>query len=155
MKDFQQSDKGGIAKSQLTTLLWFLWIWQASRKSSSNTEVDLQIILVEWKLKVWSFSQQCLAIADLLVFRNQETNKSAIAKLFSFCSGNDGLTSSKPFCDLYSVELNSFKIPSFRFRRFPSSLKSECLKKYDFHEYFNYILDGISFNYRKRKKKHW
>ena len=37
MKDFQQSDKGGIAKSQLTTLLWFLWIWYASRKSSSNT----------------------------------------------------------------------------------------------------------------------
>ena len=67
MKDFQQSDKGAIAKSQLTTLLWFLWIWYASRKSSSNTEVGLQIILAEWKLKVWSFSQQCLALADLLV----------------------------------------------------------------------------------------
>ena len=24
-------------KSQLTTLLWFSWIWNASRKSSSNT----------------------------------------------------------------------------------------------------------------------
>ena len=34
MNDFQQSDKGEMAKSQLTTLLWFLWIWYAS---SSNT----------------------------------------------------------------------------------------------------------------------
>ena len=39
MKDFQQSDKGGMAKSQLTTLLWFLWIWYASRKSSSGTRL--------------------------------------------------------------------------------------------------------------------
>ena len=67
MKDFQQSDRGGIAKSQLTTLLWFLWICYVSRKSSSNTEVGLQIILAEWKSKVWSFSQQCLEIADLLL----------------------------------------------------------------------------------------
>ena len=57
MKDFQQFDKGGIAKSQLTTLLWFLWIWYALRKSSSNTEVVLQIILAERKLKVWSVSK--------------------------------------------------------------------------------------------------
>ena len=67
---FQQSDKLEMAKSQLTTLLWFLWLWYTSRKSSSNTEVGLQIILAEWKLKVWSFSQQRLAMAD------QETNKS-------------------------------------------------------------------------------
>ena len=26
IRDFQQSDKGGISKSQLMTLLWFLWI---------------------------------------------------------------------------------------------------------------------------------
>ena len=44
MKDFQQSDEGGIAKSQLTTLLWFLWIWCASKKSSSNTEVVQSIV---------------------------------------------------------------------------------------------------------------
>ena len=61
MKDFQQSDNGGIAKSQLMTLLWFLWIWYTSRKSRSNTEVGLQIILAEW-IKVWSFFKQCLAI---------------------------------------------------------------------------------------------
>ena len=29
------------------TLLRFLWTWYASRKSSSNTEVGLQIILAE------------------------------------------------------------------------------------------------------------
>ena len=34
MKDLKQSDKGGMANSQLTTLLLFLWIWYASRKSS-------------------------------------------------------------------------------------------------------------------------
>ena len=51
MNDFQQSDKGGIAKSQLTTLLWFLCIWYASRKSNSNTEVSLQKNFVWMKIK--------------------------------------------------------------------------------------------------------
>ena len=39
MYNFQQLDEGGMAKSQLTTSLWFLLIWNASRKSNSNIEL--------------------------------------------------------------------------------------------------------------------
>ena len=67
MQDFQQSDKWGMAKSQLITLFWVSWLWNASRKSDSNTQVSLQIILTDWKFKVWPLSQQCSAMADLIV----------------------------------------------------------------------------------------
>ena len=40
---------------------------KGSRELNSNIKLAFCIILVELKLKVWFFSEQCLAMADLLV----------------------------------------------------------------------------------------
>ena len=98
-------------KSQLTTLLWFLWIWYASRKSSSNTEMDLQIILADWKLKVCFTFHFCRIFVNIrhyavniryYLFRKHVTRARKLLMSCSYVTKSKLITLSVIFC-LYTM----------------------------------------------------